>query len=89
MMGCHRMYLENAAAIPWCVGAHWFILYDQSALGRFGGENYNIGFLDVCHRPYADLASAAWRAHQQMYPVAAGREKPFHDPPMYFPPLYV
>ncbi len=47
-----RVYLEDAAAQPWCVGAHYFTLYDQSALGRFDGECYNIGFLDVCNRPY-------------------------------------
>jgi hypothetical protein len=31
----YRVYLEDAAAKPWCVGVHYFILYDQSALGRF------------------------------------------------------
>src|SRR5687767_2918040 len=30
----YRVYLEDAAAQPNCVGAHWFTLYDQSALGR-------------------------------------------------------
>ena len=41
------------------MGVHYFTLYDESALGRFDGENWNIGFLDVCNRPYEPLAAAA------------------------------
>ena len=57
----YRVYLEDAAANPYCVGVHWFTLYDQSALGRFDGENYNIGFLDVCNRPYEELGGRGQR----------------------------
>ena len=32
--GLPETMLEDAAANPWCVGAHWFTLYDESALGR-------------------------------------------------------
>ncbi len=38
----YRTYLENAAADPFCVGVHWFTLYDEPAIGRYDGENYNI-----------------------------------------------
>ncbi len=71
-----RNYLESAAAIPCCVGAHYFTLYDQSPLGRFDGENYNIGFLDVCNRPYEALAEAARKTHERLYEVAAGGTPP-------------
>ena len=84
-----RVYLENAAAHPCCVGAHYFILYDQSALGRFDGENYNIGFLDVCHRPYKPLAQAARASHERLYDVASGRAAPYDDPPEYLPLLFM
>jgi len=40
----YRCYFEDAAANPFVVGVHWFTLYDQSALGRYDGENYNIAF---------------------------------------------
>ena len=30
-----RVYTEDAASKPWCVGVHYFTLYDQSALGRW------------------------------------------------------
>jgi len=84
----YRVYLEDAAANPNCVGVHWFTLYDQSALGRFDGENYNIGFLDVCNRPYEELGQAAIASHERVYEIAAGRQEPFAEPLEYLPNLY-
>lgn len=85
----YRVYLEDAAARPWCVGVHYFIMYDQSALGRFDGECYNIGFLDVCNRPYEPLCSAARASHERMYDVALGKLAPFAEAPEYLPRLFV
>ncbi len=85
----YRVYLESAAAEPWCVGVHYFTLYDQSALGRFDGENYNIGFLDVCNKPYAPLAEAARLSHERMYLVATGAEPPYDEPIEYLPKLFL
>jgi hypothetical protein len=84
-----RVYLEDAAAKPWCVGVHYFTLYDQSAIGRFDGENYNIGFLDVCNRPYEPLAAAARASHERLYQVAAGEVAPYDDMPEYLPLLFL
>jgi len=84
----YRIYVEDAAAQPWCVGAHWFTLYDEPAQGRFDGENYNIGFLDVCHRPYEPLAAAARATHERLYRVAAGEVPPYDDAPQYLPLLF-
>lgn len=84
----YRRYIEDAAADPNCVGAHWFTLYDESALGRFDGENYNIGFLDVCNHPYEELGTAALASHRQIYEVAAGAVEPFDDIPEYLPMLF-
>jgi hypothetical protein len=85
----YRVYLEDAAAKPWCVGVHYFIMYDQSALGRFDGECYNIGFFDVCNRPYEPLCAAARASHERMYDVALGAVQPFDDAPVYLPRLFV
>lgn len=84
----YRVYVENAAVLPWCVGVHYFTLYDQPALGRFDGEAYNIGFLDICHRPYEEMVAAARQAHRHMYAVALGDQPPFDDLPEVLPPLY-
>jgi hypothetical protein len=84
-----RVYLEDAAAKPWCVGVHYFTLYDQSAIGRYDGENYNIGFVDTCSQPYAPLADAARLSHERMYQVADGQLKPYDDEPEYLPLLFL
>jgi len=84
----YRIYLEDAAAKPWCVGVHYFTLYDQSALGRPDGENYNIGFLDVCNRPYEPLVQAARESHSRLYRLASGEVEPFGDAPDYLPKLF-
>jgi hypothetical protein len=73
----YRRYLEAGAANPNLVGVHYFILNDQALLGRFDGENYQIGFVDVCHTPYAELVEQARAAHEAMYPVRAGERAPF------------
>jgi hypothetical protein len=85
----YRVYLEEAAADPYCVGAHWFTLYDESALGRSDGENYNIGFLDICNRPYQEIGDAAISSHERLYDVAAGAVEPFADAPEYLPLVFL
>lgn len=84
----YRVYVEDAAAQPWCVGAHYFTLYDESALGRFDGENWNIGFLDVCNRPYLALGEAARASHERLYDVALGKVDPYTEAPIYRPPVF-
>jgi hypothetical protein len=73
----YRCYVEQAAAIPELIGVHYFQWNDQPALGRFDGENYQIGMVDVCNRPYADIARAARTAHERMYAVRTGAARPF------------
>ena len=73
----YRHYVEAAAANPNVVGTHYSILQDQEVLGRFDGENDQIGFIDVCHRPYPELVGAATRAHESVYEVMEGRKKPY------------
>jgi hypothetical protein len=85
----YRVYLEDCAADPYCVGAHWFTMYDESALGRYDGENYNIGFFDVCNRPYDEIGGAAIASHERMYEVAAGKAEPFTAKLDYLPKLFL
>ncbi len=73
----YRRYVEAAAADPNVVGAHYFVLNDQEVLGRFDGENFQIGFVDVCHRPYDELVAAAARTHEAVYDVMLGRTPPY------------
>jgi hypothetical protein len=85
----YRVYVETAAALPDCVGVHYFTLYDESALGRSDGENWNIGFLDVCNRPYRPLVDAARASHERIYALAQGRAAPFRNAPAHLPLLFL
>ncbi|HNS19304.1 MAG TPA: hypothetical protein PKH24_02340 [Sedimentisphaerales bacterium] len=77
----YRYYVEQAAALPGFVGAHWFQWSDQPVLGRMDGENYNIGFLDVTNRPYPEMVEAAKATHKRLYDVHSGKLPPFDERP--------
>jgi len=73
----YRYYIEQGAVIPGLVGMHFFQLNDQPVLGRFDGENYNIGLVNICNLPYKELVSAAKTTNTKIYDVASGNQKPF------------
>ena len=62
-----RRVVEGALRHPLFVGSHWFQYRDQPLVGRGDGENYQIGFVDVCDRPYEKLAEAARAVGETMY----------------------
>ncbi|HWA09743.1 MAG TPA: hypothetical protein VG838_09860 [Opitutaceae bacterium] len=72
----YRCYVENAAANPALVGAHWFQFIDQPNTGRNDGENYNIGMVDVTDRPYPDMVAAMRLAHQNVLAIRLGKQAP-------------
>ena len=72
----YRYYVENALADPNIVGAHWFEWIDEPSTGRFDGENYNIGLLDVTDRPYGELVDAARETHRRLLDVHGGKTPP-------------
>jgi hypothetical protein len=72
----YRYYVENAAANPNLIGTHWFQWIDQPSTGRNDGENYNIGFIDVTDRPYAELINASKETFKRLLDVHSGKELP-------------
>ena len=72
----YRYYVENAATDPSIVGTHWFQWLDEPNTGRFDGENYNIGFVDVADRPYPELVAAAQATHRRLLAVHSGKTPP-------------
>jgi hypothetical protein len=75
----YRYYLEQGLARPELIGIHYFQWLDQPVFGRFDGENYNIGFMDICNRPYKELVEAAIESHSRIYEVANGDIPPFNE----------
>ncbi len=74
---CYRYYVEQGAAIPELVGTHYFLWNDQHVAGRYDGENWQIGLVDVCQQPYEETLQAARTSHGRIYEVATGRAAPF------------
>ena len=77
----YRYYVENAFAMPELVGTHYFQWADQPSTGRFDGENYNIGLVDVTDRPYPDLVEALTKTHRRVRGLHSGELEPFRDRP--------
>lgn len=72
----YSYYVQNAAAHPAIIGAHWYQWIDQPATGRRDGENYNIGWIDVTDRPYPELVAAAKATHANLDAIHSGKLAP-------------
>ena len=72
----YARYLTRAAAQPCSVGAHYFAYNDQPLWGRYDGENYQFGFVDVCNRPYEPFGESVRRANEEIYRVKEGLAAP-------------
>ncbi|MHC4564466.1 MAG: beta-galactosidase [Planctomycetota bacterium] len=55
----YRSYVRGALRNPCIVGTHWFQYKDQATTGRGDGENYQIGFIDICDKPYPEIVRAS------------------------------
>jgi hypothetical protein len=62
-----RRVVEGALRHPLFVGSHWFQYRDQPLAGRGDGENYQIGFVDVCDKTYPQLTKASREIGESMY----------------------
>ncbi len=69
----YKRYVEGALASPIIVGTHWFQYKDQATTGRDDGENYQIGFLDVCDNPYPETIEACRQVAYRMYQLRLGQ----------------
>ena len=70
----YEYYVKQALQNPSIVGTHWYLLNDEPATGRRDGENYQIGFLDVCDNPYNEMVEATRAVGRQLYELRAGRK---------------
>ena len=61
-----QSYIKGALKHPNIVGAHWFQYLDEPNTGRFDGENYNVGFIDIADNPHVDFIE---KVQETMYPM--------------------
>jgi len=63
----YKSYVQGALRNPYIVGTHWFQYKDQATTGRGDGENYQIGFIDICDKPYPETIKACREVGYKMY----------------------
>lgn len=78
----YRYYTENAYAHPGLIGTGYFQWCDQDITGRFDGENYNCGLIDVTDRPYKEQVEAMMETAKVLYNVHSGNQAPFDQAPV-------
>jgi hypothetical protein len=54
-----RNTLQALLKIPYVIGADWFQYHDEPTHGRYDGENFNFGLVDIHDRPYEALTAAS------------------------------
>jgi agarase len=59
-------YVEALAALPSCVGFHWFEYRDEPKEGRFDGENSNYGVVKIDFTPWDVLTARMTRVNAEM-----------------------
>ena len=69
----YQEYVHSALKNPLLVGTHWFQYGDQATTGRGDGENYQIGFVDICDTPYAETIQACREAGYSLYRCRGGK----------------
>jgi hypothetical protein len=69
----YSYYVEHAAEHPAIIGTRWNEWIDEPVSGRFDGENYGIGWIDVTDRPYPELVAAAKATHAKIEDIHTGK----------------
>jgi hypothetical protein len=54
-----RNTLHALLRTPYVIGADWFQYHDEPTHGRYDGENFNFGLVDIHDRPYEALTATA------------------------------
>jgi hypothetical protein len=68
----YRRYVKDGLRHPLIVGTHWFLYADQPTTGRFDGENFQIGLIDVTDTPYEELVTGVKAVGHRLYAIRTG-----------------
>ncbi len=66
-------YVRSAVEHPAIVGTHWFQYGAQPTTGRFDGENYQIGLVDIADTPYPETIERVREIGRTMYEIRSGK----------------
>ena len=62
-----KAYVRSAIGNPQVVGVHWHQYSDQATTGRFDGEHSQVGWTDICDRPYPETVAALREVGKEIY----------------------
>ena len=65
----YEIYVNEALQNPNIVGTHWFKWSDHPTTGRYDGENYRIGIVNITDRSYNSMTGAIKNVTGNMYPL--------------------
>jgi hypothetical protein len=65
----YEIYVNEALQTPNIVGTHWFKWSDHPTTGRYDGENYRIGIVNITDRSYKTMTGAIQNVTGSMYPL--------------------
>ena len=78
----YRYYTEQGFVHPGLIGAAYFQWTDQDLTGRFDGESFNCGLVDVTDRPYKYQVKAMMETALVLREIHLGEKKPFSQMPI-------
>ncbi len=67
-------YVRSALENPCFVGTHWFQYGAQPTTGRFDGENYQIGLVDIADTPYPETIAKVREIGKNMYEIRTNKQ---------------
>jgi len=70
----YKSYVQGALRNPYIVGTHWFQYKDQATTGRGDGENYQIGLIDICDKPYPETIKVVREVGYNLYEYRLGAD---------------
>jgi len=62
-------YVTSALQHPNIIGTHWHQFADQATTGRFDGENFQVGMVDICDRPYPETIKGIRNVGYKLYQI--------------------
>lgn len=68
-------YVKSALKHPNIIGTHWHQFADQATTGRFDGENFQVGMVDICDTPYPETIGKVREVGYHLYEIRKGKSQ--------------
>ena len=69
----YATYVASALRHPNIIGAHWHQYSEEPTAGRFDGEDFQNGLVDVCDTPYPETVAGIREVGYRMYEIRSGK----------------